>query len=45
MWPNRIPSGANRNAQTSDAMAMPLVGRGDGEPYPPPEVTGGGYGP
>ena len=28
MWPKMMPSGAKRNAQISDAIAMPLVGRG-----------------
>ena len=27
MWPKTMPSGANRNAQTSDAIAIALVGR------------------
>ena len=30
MCPNTMPSGANRKAQTSDAMASPFVGRGCG---------------
>jgi hypothetical protein len=29
-WPNTIPSGANTNAHTSDAIAMALVGDGGG---------------
>ncbi len=43
MWPKMIPSGAKRNAQISDAIAMPLVGRGPGRPYG--SYGGGGYAP
>src|SRR6185312_14850936 len=42
MCPKMMPSGANRNAQTSDAIAMPLVGRGRGWAY---GSYGGGYAP
>jgi hypothetical protein len=30
MWPNRMPSGANRKAHTSDTIASALVGLGCG---------------
>jgi hypothetical protein len=30
MWPKMMPSGANRNAHTSDTMASELVGCGCG---------------